>query len=508
SLLEVIPLPWAALEAFVTLVQVEYTEGDPEIYVLPLTYAYGERAAQMQDEFPHPLLARLLVKKKGEDNGEPGLLYDALYEKSCSMALLDAIARHRRLKGADGDLLASPTRAFRQIRSAAPLQLDPTVVKAEQSNTSVVYGESFILKLVRRLEAGTNPDLEVGHFLTEKAAFACIPPIAGALEYRRRNGEPMTLAILQGFVPNQGDAWQYTLDALSHYCEATLAHQTEMQAAPMPHKPLLALLEDDVPALANELIGPYLASVRLLGQRTAELHAALAQEMDDPAFAPEPFSTLYQRSMYQSRRSLTGQVLRRLRERLQEVPAAVQEQAQQVLSLEAEILKHFRSVLQGKITAMRIRIHGDYHLGQVLYTGKDFVIIDFEGEPARSLSERRIKRCALRDVAGMLRSFHYACSTALLSQLNVGVVRQEDLAVLEPSARFWYLWVSTTFLKAYLATAAQAPFLPQAREELHVLLDAHHLEKAVYELGYELNNRPDWVQVPLQGILQLLETGS
>ena len=379
-------------------------------------------------------------------------------------------------------------------------------MKVEQSNTSVVYGDRFILKLFRRLEAGVNPDLELGRFLTERAAFAHIPPLAGVLEYRRQHAEPMTLAILQGFVPNQGDAWQYTLDALGHYCEGVLARQTAMPAAPMPPQPLLALLEDEIPPLAYELIGPYLGAARLLGQRTAELHVALAQETDDPAFAPEPFSTLYQRALYQSMRSPTGQVFERLLERLQEVPAAVREEAQLVVSLEPEILRRFRSVLQRKITAMRIRIHGDYHLGQVLYTGKDFVIIDFEGESPRPLSERRIKRSPLRDVVGMLRSFHYAAYTALSSRINGGVARPEDMAVLEPCAHFWHLWVSAVFLKAYLASAAPAPFLPRTREELAILLDAYVLEKALYELGHELDNRPDWVQVPLRGILQLLET--
>jgi maltose alpha-D-glucosyltransferase/alpha-amylase len=182
----------------------------------------------------------------------------------------------------------------------------------------------------------------------------------------------------------------------------------------------------------------------------------------------------------------------------------VRDQAQQVLNLEGTISERFQAILDQKPTVMRIRCHGDYHLGQVLYTGHDFVIIDFEGEPARPLSERRIKRSALHDVAGMLRSFHYAAYSALLDREASGVVRPEDIPILEPWARFWYLWVSAAFLKAYLAEAGQASFIPQSREELQALLDAFLLEKAIYEVGYELNNRPEWVRIPLQGILDLV----
>jgi len=173
-----------------------------------------------------------------------------------------------------------------------------------------------------------------------------------------------------------------------------------------------------------------------------------------------------------------------------------------VLDLEGEIRRRYRSLLQRKLNTMRIRVHGDYHLGQVLYTGRDFVIIDFEGEPARPLSERRIKRSPLRDVAGMLRSFHYASYMALFGQ--VPGIRPEDFPALEPWAHFWYTWVSVVFLKAYLSVVKDEPFLPKDPIELQILLDAYLLEKAVYELGYELNNRPEWLKVPFRGLLQLL----
>jgi maltose alpha-D-glucosyltransferase / alpha-amylase len=499
--IEAIPVLFDSSEAFLTLLQVEYAEGDPDLYILPLTAAFGEVATRMREGFPNPLLANLQVIAKGRIQGEAGILYDALYAKSFSTLLLELIARHRRLRGANGEIVASPTHAFRRLQTAEVVTLDPVVMKVEQSNTSVVYSGKFILKLFRRSDEGVNPDLEIGRFLTETTVFAHVPTVLGAVEYRRKSGEAFTLGILQEFVPNVGDAWSYTLDSLSHFFERALAHPNAQSPA-LPPKPLLDLVGDDFPVLARELIDSYLESARLLGQRTAELHMALASSSDDRDFAPEPFSTLYQRSIYQSLQSHCAQVFQLLRERLKRLPASARDDAQKALDLEVEVRRRYRSILQRRLNTMRIRVHGDYHLGQVLYTGRDFVIIDFEGEPARPLSERRIKRSPLRDVAGMLRSFHYASYTALFGQ--VSGIRPEDFPALEPWAHFWYTWVSVAFLKAYLSAAKEEAFLPRDPMELQVLLDAYLLGKAIYEVGYELNNRPDWVKVPLQGLLQLL----
>ena len=503
QLLEAIPVNLEPAEAYITLLQVDYVEGDPDIYVLPLTAAFGEDAMHMREDFPHPLLANLQMTGKGGDPGEIGILYDALYEKSFNALLLNLIVRHRRLHGINGNILASSIPAVRHLYKGQAVPLEPTVIKAEQSNTSVVYGGQYILKVYRRSDEGVNPDLEIGRFLTETAEFANVPPVVGAIEYRRKGGAVMTLGILQQFVPNVGDAWSYTIDSLSHYFERALA-QPEAEVPGIPQPPMLDLLNDEFPVLAKELIASYLESARLLGQRTAELHKALASSADDLSFAPEPFSMLYQRSIYQSMQSQISQVFPWLRARFKQFADGDREEAQRVLDLEPEIRRRYRSLLQRKLNTVRIRVHGDYHLGQVLYTGRDFVIIDFEGEPARPLSERRIKRSPLRDVAGMLRSFHYASYSALFGQ--VPGVRPEDFPALEPWAHFWYTWVSVAFLKAYLAVAKDEPFLPKDPIELQVLLDAYLLEKAIYELGYELNNRPDWLKVPLRGLLQLLVT--
>jgi maltose alpha-D-glucosyltransferase/alpha-amylase len=342
-----------------------------------------------------------------------------------------------------------------------------------------------------------NPELEVGRFLTEKTTFSQIAPLAGSLEYRRAKGEPISIAILQGYVPNQGDAWQYTLNTLAHFFTAP-----ELIGAHPPAMPrsLLDASKLEPSEIANKAIGGYLDSARLLGRRTAELHTALASDPSDPAFAPERITPLDQRSIYQSLSGLSMRATDLLRTQLNKLPADARDEGRKVLELESRIAYILKSFLARRINTTRIRVHGDYHLGQVLYTGHDFVIIDFEGEPTRSLYERRLKRLAMRDVAGMLRSFSYASQAALRTQQAPA----ERLAELQAWSRFWVDSVSAVFLKSYLSTAGSASWVPQSQEDLELQLTTMLLEKALYELRYEMNLRPDWVRIPLRGILDLV----
>jgi len=500
---DVIAIPYSTSEAHLVLMGIEYAEGESETYLVPVTFALGERSNQVISELPQAVIAHLKLKNKHGD--EVGVVYDALVEQGFQNALLNAIAQRRRFRGEKGEIVSSHIRkAFHRIRGTVTESLEPALLKGEQTNTSVVYGERFKLKLFRRLEEGVSPELEIGRFLTEKRPFPNSPPVAGVMEYKTRRGEPVTLGILHGYVYNEGDAWQYTMDSIGRYLEHILAQPLVEPPLPVDNS-LLDISEQELSPLAEETIGPYLISAQLLGQRTAELHLALASATDDPDFVPEPFSVTYQRSLYHGMRSFAIQVLQMLRKHLRYLPNEAKENAQKVLSQENTIIGRFQEVHRRKITGMRIRCHGDYHLGQVLYTGNDFVIVDFEGEPIRHLGERRIKRSPLRDVAGMIRSFHYAAHIALSGKEST-VLRPEDLPLLEDWARAWYLWVSATFLKSYLGLMADLPILPQSREGVKILLDAYLLNKAIYEVDYELNNRPDWVGLPLQGILQILET--
>jgi maltose alpha-D-glucosyltransferase/alpha-amylase len=339
--------------------------------------------------------------------------------------------------------------------------------------------------------------------LDAHAHFAHTPPLAGWLEYHAGHDEPSTVGLLHGFIPNQGDAWAHAQGELSQYFERALTNKG--RAVELPSKPLVNLVAEDQPGpMVMETIGAFLETAGLLGQRTAELHLAMAAATDDPAFAPESYSVLYQRSEYQSMRNLAGQVFRLLRARLTLLPETERAKASALLSTEDVVTARFQEYLRRRFTVTRIRTHGDLHLGQVLHTGKDFAIIDFEGEPARPLSERRRKRSALRDVSGMLRSFHYAAMGSMLEHLRVGTLSPSMLDTLGPWARLWQVWASWAYLKGYLKTGGEASFIPRDREELKILLDAFLLDKAIYELIYELNNRPDWLTIPLQGVSQVI----
>lgn len=499
EIVEAIPIPDSGLPAHLTLVRVDYLERDSETYALPLNYAAGGEADAILREHPLATVGRLDLRSKAET----GIVYDALVDRHFASTLLEAMARRHRRKGIQGELMASSTRFFQ--RSKKPeAALEPSILNVEQSNTSIIYGDRYILKVFRRPDMGTNPDLEIGLFLTERN-FPSTPAVAGSIEYRTGLDEPTTLAVLTDFVPNQGDAWRFTLEHLCYYYENVLARNIREVEAPVPQLHFLELLDNEPSELVHELIGPYMEAARLMGQRSAELHATLASDLDNPSFSPEPFSKLYQRSLYQSTRNLTLRTLQMLNKSLGALPEAVRLEAEQIAEQEKDILGRFRSLLEKKVSAMRIRCHGDYHLGQLLYTGKDFVIIDFEGEPARPISERRIKRSPLRDVAGMLRSFHYAAYSVLFSDEERGRIRSEDLPYLEPWALFWYTWTCHCFLKSYLEVAGRSMFLPEDTDELRSLLDLYLLEKAVYELGYELNNRPTWIRIPIRGIEHLLQ---
>jgi trehalose synthase-fused probable maltokinase len=480
---DIIAVKSGQLESLVVLVGVKFEGGAEEHYVLPLV-----TLAAPETQNDGPALLRI-------SDGHPArsvVLSNALENAEFLESLLQAISGETILNGESGELRGHRSGAFARLpRSHGPLKAK--LLRSEQSNSSIVYGDRLILKFFRRIEEGINPDLEISAFLTERTQYRHVPALAGHLQYWTPGGKRSTQAILQAFVPNEGDAWRYTLKSLEKFYDAVgsvLRIGGELS-------------QDQVQKFTRETIGPYLKAIALLGRRTAELHLALASDEEDPAFAPEPFSIEFQKSFEAALLRMSSDVLRLLREKTPILPGPWQAKAQAVARREVEIAHRFRESLSQPIKAARIRIHGDFHLGQVLYTGSDFVIIDFEGEPARPLSERRIKRSPLQDVAGMLRSFHYAAFAPLLgtSGNDTDTKHFEELRVWAES---WNAQVADSFLSEYFRTAGAASFLPENPVETSKLLELHVLEKAIYELGYELNNRPNWVGLPLEGISKLL----
>ncbi|MDH4161601.1 MAG: maltose alpha-D-glucosyltransferase [Nitrospirota bacterium] len=497
KIIDTIPLDREESAARILLLETFYTEGVSDTYLLPLAFAAGDRSAQIAAELPHASVARLSV------DDQPGLLYDAVYDESFRANLLKMMAAKRRIHGRTGQMVMLPGRRFRSLTAGQGVTVSSQVLKAEQSNTSILYENTLILKLYRRLDEGLNPDPEIVRFLTERAGFEGTPAFGGSIEFLKRGAEPMVMGHLQQFVPNEGDAWTYTLDAVHQFFERVLSEAAEGRDIPSLPSSLLDMNPSALPKKLQDLIGGiYLDTASVLGRRTGQLHKALARGTGDPAFEAEPISTLYQRSVYQSMRNQTRRVMQLLQKNAKKLPEDLQKRAAALLGNEKDILSVFQSLLASKVTAVKTRFHGDFHLGQVLRTGKDFYIIDFEGEPARALSERRLKRSPIRDVAGMIRSFHYAAHSALRSY---GSIRPEDIVGLEAWAEAWYVAVSGIYLNSYLFTVEDADFVPRDRKEFEVLLRCFLLEKAVYEVGYELNNRPDWVTIPMRGIERLLK---
>jgi maltose alpha-D-glucosyltransferase / alpha-amylase len=488
--------------ARLAMVRVQYLEGDPEDYLIPVTFESGDSASRRLRDYPNSVIARV----RAATDRESGLIYDAVGEDSLSNALFRVVAGGRRVRSDSGELVGSRTRLFRRIAGDDAASLHPSLLKVEQSNSSIVFGEKFFMKLFRKLEPGVNPDLEIGRFLTDRG-FKNAPRLAGAIEYVRGRGQPITLAIVNEMVPNEGDAWSYTLDTLGEFVDRVLT-TTESVAPPrLTARSLLDMAEMEPSRQAMETIGAFLESARLLGQRTGEFHNVMASAHETQALTPEPFSPHYQRSILQSMRNLTVQNFALLEKAVRERGESLPAEAPRLLGAEQEVLERFQTITGRLLGGRRVRIHGDYHLGQVLFTGNDFVIIDFEGEPARAITERRLKRSPLRDVAGMLRSFNYAVHTVLREQRESGL-REHGGADLEAWGQFWNAWVSSTFLKAYLAATRNNDALPSKRRDVELLLELFLLEKAVYELGYELNNRPAWVSIPIKGIMEILHSES
>jgi maltose alpha-D-glucosyltransferase / alpha-amylase len=493
-------LPLAA-DVCLLLARVSYVQGAPEIYAVPMGLARGSAAERILADAKLPLIARLKITP----DGEVAVLYDAMADTAVAALWLDLIAQGKQFAGAHGRLIGQRLDRFDAIAGRASTALEPKILSAEQSNSSISFGDRVILKLFRRLEAGVNPDVEVTSYLTGPLGFTNVPPVAGTIEYRRPGEAAISLAVLQGFVANQGDAWRHTLARLDGFFEQVKAIPagTLPDAATLPAELPLVLAERKTPSVAAELIGPFLAEAELLGRRTAELHLALAAQTEDTDFRPEPFTPDYQRLFYETNTRLIRETFSLLAGKIDGLEPAARASAERLLKTEAGLQARFRTWLDQPVSGQRTRIHGDYHLGQVLWTGDDFMIIDFEGEPARAMTERRLKQSPLRDLAGMLRSLHYAVHASLLGQSAEGA----DRKVLATWSRVWHIWSSAALLRAYLAHTAGASFLPRGREELTWLLGELLLEKAVYELRYELNNRPDWLPIPLEAVLTLASTG-
>ncbi len=483
-----------ASDEVLVLLALELEDGAHKTYLLPLRFSSTLEPRVAKGEAPAQLVTELVVTGSEPEATVRGALFDASASRGFAELLLGAF-RSGQSVPSEGGTLSAELFAGQTMPDSA--QLEPRFVPFDQSNSTIIYGNSWILKLLRKVEVGENLELEVGRFLAGAEPRAKVPRPLGALEISSEAGT-RPLAVLSEFVENSGSAWSLTHDSLFAFFERVLtaAEPLPVVAVPNAHP---SECSEQVPEALVRLASPYFTLVRLLAERTAELHRALGRRATDPGFGQEPFSVLHQHSMYQTAHSALSRSFSLLREKLSSLPEGTRVLAERALAQERALDARLRQITGPKLDVTRIRCHGDYHLGQVLFSGNDFVIIDFEGEPGRSVSERRYKRSPLRDVAGMLRSFAYAADSALRSER----VRSEDRARLAPWVESFRAWVCVGFVRAYLAGIAGEGYCPRTPATARALLEFFELEKALYEVSYELNNRPDFAVIPLTGLLRI-----
>ncbi|MFH1144305.1 MAG: putative maltokinase [Candidatus Eisenbacteria bacterium] len=484
---------------YLALAEVRYGDGDAETYALPLQATLEEPAARRAGRIPEGRVAPIRTAQ-----GE-GALIDALYDPTACVRILQTILQGREIPTArEGRVRAFATAAGATAAGRRDGQPAARIAKmerlaAEQSNTSVILDDAFVLKIFRKVEDGPHPDLEIGLYLTEQTDFRHSAPVWGGMFYDR-GGATSTLAMLQPFIENDGDGWTYTLRELAR----VFAHphvRGHGAPPPEPASPRAGAREME-PRIWREMAGDYLDSALLLGRRTGEFHLALARGRGQVDFAPESMTGA-------DLEALAGRIVDRAREALlllekrrAALPPDARIPADRVLAAGLAPLQLFHRLGAGAIETPRIRCHGDYHLGQVLRVGGDFVLLDFEGEPLRPLAERRQKCSPLKDVAGMLRSFSYAFQAGLQEAgAAEPALPAADLPHVRAWGRSWQAWVSAAFLRGYLQIASSGELLPRDPVHCDALLDAFLFDKAFYELVYELNHRPDWVRLPLEGIL-------
>ena len=447
--------------AWLALVDVTFAQGPDETYTVPLV---------LDDDtsrVPGSLALAL------ELDGTPSRAADAFDHPGFCLELLRAFEREATLPTVRGGSVRF-LRTDRFPRLDPDASVAPRRLTGEQSNTSVVYGDVLIVKALRKVQPGPNLDHEVGEFLTFRARFPHVPPLAGAIEHASATGETTILALLQRYVPSHGDGWRWALDQLGRL----------------------------QPEHVDEASEPVFRDLFRLGAVTAALHGALASDGRDPAFAPEPLtaddaSGWGERIAEDVRRTCDA-----IRARLETLPPAIAADARVLLASEPALIERARDLrLLAAEQCAKIRIHGDYHLGQTLRTDGGFVILDFEGEPARPVAERRRKQCVLVDVAGMLRSLDYAVHTAVSP---TGAPSQ--------GGERWVRRANASFLEGYLDEIARVPvrLLPASPSAFTRALSVFELDRALYEVRYELDNRPTWLGIPLRGLARLLarERGS
>ena len=478
-----------------TILATSTNDGEEARYFVPLAMATGSRAEDMLRTSPESVVVRVGGARKGVLHGQ--------LDPDTALSFLSALSRNTALPLRGGRFVAWSGVGLADITAGLePADLAPIPSTFEQSNSSIRFGQRLILKVIRRVREGVNPELDLGRFLTEKARFSRAPRLLGAIEYTTENGGSSTLAVMHEAVQHQSDAWQHALGVMARYLESALTW--EGSGADLP--PIANLWTVEIPERARETVGGYLETAAMLGRRTAELHLALSTPEAIAEFGDARLDAHVARRLQATTVSEAEQLTDILRHLPSDTPDEVRAVAVDARQRVDDLVSAIRRAANSLQPDLQLtRIHGDYHLGQVLLHEEDAYIVDFEGEPARPIEERRRLQSPMKDVAGMVRSFSYASGAGLSAALNLVGHDRERLAAW---ARWWHTWSAVSFLQAYRTTVGRAAFLPDHPDALNHMLRLFLFEKAVYETRYEAAHRPAWLAIPLADLLDLLASPS
>ncbi|TXD53974.1 MULTISPECIES: trehalose synthase [unclassified Polaribacter] len=429
-------------------------------------------------------------------NNQKGFIVDAIYLASFRKVVYDRISTALPVD-------KTPVQYHKTESFNFPLYESSKFIGVEQSNTSIIYNDAFILKFFRRIYADKNPDYEMSRFLSDKTAFKNTPPYLGSINIIDSDNINITIGLMQKLVPNNGDAWEYFLKEIHKIFLNIDLKKISLKDLPDVEMFERLKIEEISPQIIDWVGLHLLNKVKLLAKRTAEMHAALGSEFAETSFTPTRFNGDY--SVWLKNR-LTYQFQNRLslaENNLHTLEGYSLQLAKEFLEQKNEIRKRLVNFDWTKFKGERIRIHGDYHLGQILVQDDDFCILDFEGEPESSIRDRKVKQPPLKDVAGLFRSFHYAIYATIFNHQKEYEKNQE--AVFD-YGELLYKYMIAVFMETYVETTKNANLHIGYRNERIFLLKYCLLEKAIYELGYELNSRPKWTIIPLKGIANIMNS--